>query len=148
MMMQVEQAMGQSRYGALAAALRGHIVAGDWPPGMALPAEQALAAEHGVALGTMRQALALLVQQGLVERRHGKGTFVRAGLAGAPMLRFFRFGGGTGEVPSSRILVRQDVSRDLASLLMDDFRDALAHLDRHPVSVPMTKEESAGFNHL
>lgn len=105
--MQVEQAIGQSRYGALAAALRGHIVAGGWPPGMALPAEQALAAEHGVALGTMRQALALLVQQGLVERRHGKGTFVRAGLSGAPMLRFFRFGGGTGEVPSSRILARQ-----------------------------------------
>lgn len=108
-MVQVEQAIGQSRYGALAAALRGHIVAGEWPPGMALPAEQALAAAHGVALGTMRQALALLVQQGLVERRHGKGTFVRAGLSGAPMLRFFRFGGGTGEVPSSRILSRQAV---------------------------------------
>ena len=45
-------------------------------------------------------------------------------------------------------LVRQDVSRDLASLLMDDFRDTLSHLERHPVSVSMTKEESAGFNHL
>ena len=40
------------------------------------------------------------------------------------------------------------MSRDLATLLMDDFREALAHLDRHPVTVPMTKEESAGFNHL
>ena len=27
-------------------------------------------------------------------------------------------------------------------------REALAHLDRHPVTVSMTKEESAGFNHL
>jgi len=57
----------------------------------------------------------------------------------------------TGEVaniPVQRILVRQDVSRDLASLLLDDFRDAVAHFDKHPVSVPMTKEESSGFSHL
>jgi DNA-binding transcriptional MocR family regulator len=47
--------------------------------------------EHGVALGTLRQALALLVAEGLLERQHGRGTFVRAGLGGASMLRFFRF---------------------------------------------------------
>ena len=56
--------------------------------------------------------------------------------------------GEAADIPVQRILVRQDVSRDLASLLMDDFREALAHLDRHPVTVPMTKEESSGFNHL
>jgi glutamate decarboxylase len=36
----------------------------------------------------------------------------------------------------------------MASLLMDDFRDAVAHFSRHPVTVPMTKEESGGFSHL
>ena len=56
--------------------------------------------------------------------------------------------GDASHIAVQRILVRQDVSRDLASLLMDDFRAALAHLDRHPVSVPMSKEESASFNHL
>jgi glutamate decarboxylase len=56
--------------------------------------------------------------------------------------------GEASDIAVQRILVRQDVSRDLASLLMDDFREALAHLDRHPVSVSMTKEESSGFNHL
>lgn len=98
---------GQSRYGALAGALRERVIAGEWPPGSALPAEQMLAAEHGVALGTMRRALDLLVQQGLVERIHGRGTFVRAGLSGATMMRFFRFGNQAGEVPTSRILSRQ-----------------------------------------
>lgn len=97
---------GLSRYAALATALRARIVAGHWPPGHALPAEQALASEHGVALGTMRRALDLLAEQGLLDRVHGRGTFVRQGLAGAPMLRFFRFGGGAGEVPQSRILRR------------------------------------------
>jgi GntR family transcriptional regulator len=102
---------GQSRYGALAGALRERVIAGEWPPGSALPSEQMLASEHGVALGTMRRALELLVQQGLVERIHGRGTFVRAGLSGATMMRFFRFGDQPGEVPTSRIL-----SRQLASL--------------------------------
>lgn len=101
---------GQSRYGALAASLRARVVSGEWPPGTAIPAEQTLAAEHGVALGTMRRALELLAQEGLVERVHGRGTFVRAGLTGATMMRFFRFGHATGEVPASRILSRQVVT--------------------------------------
>lgn len=98
---------GQSRYGALAASLRARVVSGEWPPGSAIPAEQTLASEHGVALGTMRRALELLAREGLVERVHGRGTFVRAGLSGATMMRFFRFGHAGGEVPVSRILSRQ-----------------------------------------
>ena len=102
----VQAEPGQSRYAALAAALRARIVAGAWPPGSAMPSEQTLAAEHGVALGTLRRALDLLAEQGLVERVHGRGTFVRQALTGAPMLRFFRFG-ATGEAaPKSHILAR------------------------------------------
>jgi GntR family transcriptional regulator len=41
-----------------------------------------------------------------VERIHGRGTFVRQGLGGAPMLRFFRFGAAATEPPASRILAR------------------------------------------
>lgn len=101
---------GQSRYAALAAALRQRVVAGEWPPGSALPAETQLAAEHGVALGTLRRALELLAECGLIERHHGRGTFVRSGLAGATMLRFFRFGAGDGAVPTSRIVARQTLA--------------------------------------
>lgn len=106
----VEPDPGQSRYAAVAEALRQRIVNGEWPPGTAMPSETSLASDHGVALGTLRQALALLSEQGLIERRHGKGTFVRSGLAGAPMLRFFRFGAGDGEVPESRILTRKSAA--------------------------------------
>ena len=106
-----QPAPGQSRYGWLAASLRARITQGEWVPGTALPAEAALAREHGVALGTLRQALALLVAEGLLERQHGRGTFVRAGLGGASMLRFFRFrhGGDLTATPSSAILSRRVV---------------------------------------
>jgi GntR family transcriptional regulator len=112
---------GQSRYGWLAAGLRARITQGEWPPGTALPAEAALAREHGVALGTLRQALALLVDEGLLERRHGRGTFVRGGLDGASMLRFFRFrSGGTfraggSAVPQSTIRTRAVVPAGAAA---------------------------------
>jgi GntR family transcriptional regulator len=103
-----QPAPGQSRYGWLAAGLRARITQGEWVPGTALPAEAALAKEHGVALGTLRQALALLVAEGLLERQHGRGTFVRAGLGGASMLRFFRFrqSDERAATPASTILKR------------------------------------------
>ena len=56
--------------------------------------------------------------------------------------------GSASDIAVQRILVRQDVSRDLAHLLLDDMRDAMAHFDKHPVTVSMTKEESSGFAHL
>lgn len=67
---------GQSRYGNLATALRDRILQGEWVPGEVIPAEATLAQSYGVALGTIRQALSLLVQDGVLQRRHGKGTFV------------------------------------------------------------------------
>jgi glutamate decarboxylase len=46
-----------------------------------------------------------------------------------------------------RILVRQGFSRDLAVLLMDDYRAALSHFEAHPVTSPLTAAEAGSFNH-
>ena len=46
-----------------------------------------------------------------------------------------------------RILVRHDMSRDLATLLLDDYKRALEHLSRHPATTPLTAEEASGFAH-
>ena len=110
-----QPAPGQSRYGWLAASLRARITRGEWVPGTALPAEAALAREHGVALGTLRQALALLVAEGLLERQHGRGTFVRAGLGGASMLRFFRFRHGGDLTATFMCSTRTRLSRARAT---------------------------------
>ncbi len=46
-----------------------------------------------------------------------------------------------------RILVRHGFSRDLAGLLMDDYREALRHFKVHPITTPLTEEEAGGFTH-
>jgi glutamate decarboxylase len=56
--------------------------------------------------------------------------------------------GTAADIPVQRILVRLGVSQDMASLLIEDFQAAVAHFSRHPVTVPMSKEESSGFSHL
>jgi glutamate decarboxylase len=56
--------------------------------------------------------------------------------------------GEASDIAVQRILVRQGVTRDLASILLRDFREAIAHFDKHPRAVPMTADESSGFNHL
>lgn len=98
---------GMSLQAWLAERLRARILNGEWTPGQAMPAESALAAHYGVALGTMREALRRLVDDGMIERIHGRGTFVRRALVGMSALRFFRFGGqALNEVPHSRIVER------------------------------------------
>jgi glutamate decarboxylase len=46
-----------------------------------------------------------------------------------------------------RILVRRGVSRDLASLLLEDIRQAFAFLHRHPSQAMLSSEEGSGFHH-
>lgn len=103
----ITQMPGQSRYGKLAQALRERILRGEWTPGEIIPAETTLAHSYGVALGTIRQALSLLVEDGVLQRRHGKGTFVTKGVDGASMMRFFRFSAlddASSITPHSQIL--------------------------------------------
>ncbi len=46
-----------------------------------------------------------------------------------------------------RILVRHGVTRDLASLLLDDFRRCIDYFAARPASVPLDQEEAGGFHH-
>jgi GntR family transcriptional regulator len=63
-------------YENVAALIRQTIDNGRWVPGERLPSIETLAQTFGVAVVTVRQALARLEQNGLIERRHGSGTYV------------------------------------------------------------------------
>ncbi len=65
------------RYRLLADELRRRIEAGAIPRGSLLPSEAALIAEFDVARGTVREAIRLLREEGLVLTEHGRGTIVR-----------------------------------------------------------------------
>lgn len=61
----------------IAHALRQAIETGVYAAGDRLPSERALAAEHGSARNTARDAIGILQAEGLVDVRHGSGAFVR-----------------------------------------------------------------------
>lgn len=63
-------------YARIEADLRRQIGEGTLALGSRLPAEQDLAQRYGVARMTVRQALGRLSAAGIVERRHGVGTFI------------------------------------------------------------------------
>lgn len=65
-----------SRHGEIYQQLRRAILDGRFQAGDKLPASRALAAELGCARNTVVQAFELLGAHGLVETRHGAGTFV------------------------------------------------------------------------
>lgn len=74
-------AKGTLLYRQLFLVLREQILRGAFSPRGALPKEEDLCEHFGVSRITVRRALADLATLGLVERRHGLGTFVRAGVS-------------------------------------------------------------------
>lgn len=64
-------------YRQIADALRGDIESGKLAPGAQLPALPALSSEYEVSTGTVKSALAVLRDAGLIVTRQGKGSYVR-----------------------------------------------------------------------
>lgn len=65
-----------AKYRQIADDLRARIEGGEYPVGAQLPTKAELEDAYGAALGTVDNALAALRDTGLVETRHGAGTFV------------------------------------------------------------------------
>jgi len=65
-------------YLQLVAHFRGQITSGTQPPGSQLPTEIELTEMFEVSRNTVRQAMNMLVNEGLLERTQGRGTFVCA----------------------------------------------------------------------
>jgi GntR family transcriptional regulator len=65
-------------YTQLADILRERITSGEWQPRSPLPSESYLQQEQGISRGTVRAAIGILRDEGLVVTISGRGTFVTA----------------------------------------------------------------------
>lgn len=81
------------------------IQAGIYPDGTKLKTEREMAQDLGIAVGTLRKALADLTEKGLVERIQGSGNYVRNNASAKTIYGFFRLelieGGG---LPTATII--------------------------------------------
>jgi GntR family transcriptional regulator len=93
--------------------IRDYIASASLKPGDSVASERELAKTHKVSLMTARHALAGLEHEGIVERRHGAGTFVAV-----PKIHFNKLMSYTeqmssrGLVPCSRVLAAKVIEGD------------------------------------
>ncbi len=139
---------------------RGLISQGKLSPGDSLPSENELARNLGVGKMTVRQAMADLVNAGLVYRERGKGTFVAFPKHPHSLRRLTSFTEditSRGMAPGQRILKFEYVAADkeVASRLRVSPGSQVLYLERlrladdipvgihkaHLAGVPITKEE-------
>lgn len=92
---------GLPKYAQLREMLFSAISSGHWKPGARLPTEAELAAVTPFSLGTVQRAMRALVDEGLIVRTQGTGSFVAEGRAplDAPLHLRFRRDDGEGFLP-------------------------------------------------
>lgn len=77
-------------YQRVADRIANRIYDGHWRPGEPIPNEFALADEFAVSQGTIRKAMSVVEETGLVDRQQGRGTFVRKLSEERSYYHFFR----------------------------------------------------------
>ena len=98
MRIQVETSTGMPITRQIAAQIRAQCASGTIRPGERLPSVRALAAELAVNQNTILRVYERLTAEGLLERRHGDGTFVADRVP-------------TGQMRAQRELLRQQIAR-------------------------------------
>ncbi len=71
--------------------LKRHILQGEFPVGKAIPSERELTEQFDVSRMTVRQAITSLVNEGMLYREKGRGTFVTATKVEQPLTRLTSF---------------------------------------------------------
>ncbi|MCP4238842.1 MAG: GntR family transcriptional regulator [Aestuariibacter sp.] len=97
---------------------------GYWLPGSIIPSEMNLAQELGVSQGTVRKAITELVENNVLTRKQGRGTFVSNHDPHRALFHFFHITDNKGQkvLPESRVLNcrRKSATRQEAARLQLD----------------------------
>ena len=115
-------------------AIKKEIDEGIWKIGERLPSERDLADDYNVSRMTLRQAITLLVEEGILERRVGSGTYVSSRRVQDKMrgtTSFTEIVRSQGKTPSSKLISYQ---KKLAS------EAEMKHLDLAPTDYVIRME--------
>ena len=129
--------------------LRNNIVEGKWQPGDMLPPESELIEQYQVSRITVRQALEALVNDGLIYRQRGRGTFVAHPNVEQGLSRIISFTDDMrqrGFEPGTEVMFADLIPapRDIAQKLNIEPGEELVKLERLRLAdgEPMSVEES------
>ena len=122
------------------------IQSGEWKPGEKIPIEPVLAQQVGVSIGTLRRAVETLVNDGILLRREGAGTFVRTYRDQGYWNAFQIFRNLDGQKRGSRgrlvtFEVTSDVDEKILSALHLSKGQEVIHIVRHWISMKTGTEE-------
>lgn len=122
-------------YHQLKQILRAEIERGTYQPGDRLPAESELIQRYGISRITVRQALDELETEGVVIRRHGKGTYVAEQRIEQDLVRLTDFVEDmemAGLAPSSQVLAftREPANQVVAEALALRKDEEVVRIDR------------------
>jgi GntR family transcriptional regulator len=136
-------------YQQLYEVLRGNITRGEWKPGDLIPAESELIEQYGVSRITVRQVLDMLVQEGLIYRQRGRGSFVAHPTVEQVLQRLVSFTDDMrqrGFAPNTRVLSSGllPAPEDIARHLQVAPGEELARIERVRLAdgEPMSVEEA------
>lgn len=122
----MQSSSDEPAYRQIQNAIRRRIDSGQLKPGNLVPSERELARIHRVSLMTARHALTELARDGLVERRHGAGTFVAP-----PKVHFNKLLGYSEQMASLGLTAH---SRIIASGVVTREHEIAARLGLPPTS--------------
>ena len=122
----VPRTSDEPAYRRIQEVIRRKIVGGQLKPGTIVPSERELARIHRVSLMTARHALTELARDGIVERRHGAGTFVAP-----PRVQFNKLLGYTEQMASLGLVAQ---SRIVASTVVTHESEIAARLGLAPAA--------------
>ncbi len=129
--------------------LRGDILLGRWQPGDLLPPESELVERYQLSRTTVRQVLDMLVNEGLIYRQRGRGSFVAHPTVEQALVRIVSFTDDMlqrGFAPGTRVLSSDLVPapKDIAERLGVEEGEELARMKRLRMAdgEPMSVEES------
>lgn len=129
--------------------LRGNILRGEWAVGEMIPTEPELIEQYGVSRITVRQALNRLVNEGLIYRQQGRGTFIAEPTLEQGLTRIISFTEDMrqrGLKPGTQVLFSGLLAApdDVAEMLQVPSGEELARLERLRLAnnEPVSIEES------